>query len=43
MGYGINTKLSPEDVSPISRGVPTQKAMQEETLIALKYEEKIFH
>ncbi|AJD00904.1 molybdopterin oxidoreductase [Campylobacter lari] len=38
--YGIDTKLNGEEVSPISRGVPMKKAMQDETLIAWAYEGK---
>ncbi|WP_291951520.1 sulfite oxidase [Campylobacter sp.] len=38
--YGIDTKLNGEEVSPISRGVPIKKAMQEETLVAWAYEGK---
>ncbi|ECL6544792.1 molybdopterin-dependent oxidoreductase [Campylobacter jejuni] len=32
--YGIDTKLNGEETSPISRGVPISKALQDETLIA---------
>ncbi|MFG5104193.1 sulfite oxidase [Campylobacter lari] len=38
--YGIDTKLNGEEASPISRGVPIKKAMQEETLVAWAYEGK---
>ncbi|RKO64380.1 molybdopterin containing oxidoreductase [Campylobacter sp. P255] len=38
--YGIDKKLNGEDASPISRGVPIKKAMQDETLIAWAYEGK---
>ncbi|MBX2078504.1 sulfite oxidase [Campylobacter peloridis] len=38
--YGIDTKLNGEEASPISRGVPMKKAMQDETLIAWAYEGK---
>lgn len=38
--YGIDTKLNGEEVSPISRGVPISKALQDETLIAWAYEGK---
>ena len=38
--YGIDTKLNGEEESPISRGVPIKKAMQEETLVAWAYEGK---
>ncbi|MCW0224147.1 sulfite oxidase [Campylobacter lari] len=38
--YGIDTKLNGEESSPISRGVPIKKAMQEETLVAWAYEGK---
>ncbi|EMC0659055.1 sulfite oxidase [Campylobacter jejuni] len=38
--YGIDTKLNGEETSPISRGVPISKALQDETLIAWAYEGK---
>ncbi|CAM4177081.1 sulfite:cytochrome c oxidoreductase molybdopterin oxidoreductase subunit [Campylobacter armoricus] len=38
--YGIDTKLNGEEASPISRGVPIKKAMQDETLVAWAYEGK---
>ncbi|HEB9315445.1 TPA: sulfite oxidase [Campylobacter coli] len=38
--YGIDTKLNGEEASPISRGVPISKALQDETLIAWAYEGK---
>ncbi|HEE9119041.1 TPA: sulfite oxidase [Campylobacter jejuni] len=37
---GIDTKLNGEETSPISRGVPISKALQDETLIAWAYEGK---
>ncbi|HDZ5013800.1 TPA: sulfite oxidase [Campylobacter jejuni] len=38
--YGMDTKLNGEEASPISRGVPISKALQDETLIAWAYEGK---
>ncbi|MDE5914485.1 MAG: sulfite oxidase, partial [Campylobacter jejuni] len=38
--YGIDTKLNGEETSPISRGVPISKALQDETLITWAYEGK---
>ena len=38
--YGIDIKLTGEEESPISRGVPIKKALEDETLIAWSYEGK---
>ena len=38
--YGIDIKSTGEEESPISRGVPIKKALEDETLIAWSYEGK---